>query len=162
MWISKDFNWDLSWQINWNCSGENDSHVHISPTFTHIQCVCVLEWMTRLKCLLGCQKMLSEEKRLLLPRIGVSISLSLILTSCCCGQRISLLRWWRLWPPRLQWCRLWLPSCTFLQTKVIEVRYEDMRLNWEHYLVFGEEIWFRRGKILINWFCFLCRNKLTL
>lgn len=38
-----------------------DSHVRINPTFTRIQCVCVLEWMTRLKCFLGFQKMLSED-----------------------------------------------------------------------------------------------------
>lgn len=34
---------------------------------------CVLEWMTRLKCFLGFQRMLSEEKGLLLPRISLSV-----------------------------------------------------------------------------------------
>lgn len=61
MWISKDFNGGTKKVLN--CSGE------VIPTSTSIPHSliynvhqCVLEWMTRLKCFLGFQKMLSEEK----------------------------------------------------------------------------------------------------
>lgn len=53
----------------------------------------------------------------LLSHVGLSFSLSFILTSCCFGPHIWLLQWWRLWPLPLQWCQRWLPSCTFLKTK---------------------------------------------
>lgn len=33
-----------------------------------------------------------------------------------------------------------MTAIMYFSAKVIKVRYEDMRLNWEHYVVSGEEI----------------------